>query len=403
MDDNQSNQEKDTIRGGCKHPLIPSWGGVGQFRYGASTMQGYRPNQEDALICETRDLEGLDNNHNHGHGLFCVLDGHGGREAAEFGSEELCHILCQTEQWKTYVQKVSPYLSSSFAGVATAGKKNKNHTAKKSSTPNSKTMKELTNLLKDAFIKSFVELDRELYLQRYYDDLPSSSERPTETAGSTAVAVLITPLVILCANIGDSRCVLACSNTTTPNSITAYPLSEDHKPDLPDEQQRILKSGGQVWQGRVNGELAVSRALGDFEYKQIQGLLLQDYDPFDANDVEQLLELARNQKVSAYPEIRIHERNDTTDRFVVLACDGVWDVMSNEDCIEFVLARFQKGETDLGDICDDLLDKCILQLGSQDNMTIIIILLEGGQKLISGKSTIRSGKGGGTAVSKKRR
>lgn len=46
-------------------------------------------------------------------------------------------------------------------------------------------------------------------------------------------------------------------------------LSKDHKPDLPEERRRIIKSGGDVMDGRVNGMLALSRAMGDFDYKTI--------------------------------------------------------------------------------------------------------------------------------------
>ena len=79
-------------------------------------------------------------------------------------------------------------------------------------------------------------------------------------AGCTATVVLITSTDIICANAGDSRTVLC-------KSGTAVELSQDHKPDDPSERSRIYKAGGFVEDGRVNGMLALSRALGDFEYK----------------------------------------------------------------------------------------------------------------------------------------
>ena len=60
---------------------------------------------------------------------------------------------------------------------------------------------------------------------------------------------------------------------------------------------------------RVNGSLAVSRALGDYEYKNVEG----------KGQCEQL--------VSPEPEISVEQRNEKTDEFMILACDGVWDVM----------------------------------------------------------------------------
>lgn len=69
---------------------------------------------------------------------------------------------------------------------------------------------------------------------------------------------------------------------------------------------------------RVNGELAMSRALGDFRYKENPDLDDQSY------------------AVICYPDITVHERNATKDEVMVLACDGVWDVLSNEETIYYM-------------------------------------------------------------------
>lgn len=79
-------------------------------------------------------------------------------------------------------------------------------------------------------------------------------------AGCTATVVLITPTEIYCANAGDSRSVMS-------KGGKAVELSKDHKPDDVAEKRRIQNAGGFVEEGRVNGTLALSRALGDFEYK----------------------------------------------------------------------------------------------------------------------------------------
>jgi serine/threonine protein phosphatase PrpC len=67
---------------------------------------------------------------------------------------------------------------------------------------------------------------------------------------------------IYVANAGDSRTVVC-------ERGNAVELSKDHKPDLPEERSRIMKAGGEVSEGRVNGMLALSRAIGDFDYKPI--------------------------------------------------------------------------------------------------------------------------------------
>lgn len=69
------------------------------------------------------------------------------------------------------------------------------------------------------------------------------------------------------ANAGDSRCVL-CRGTTTVS------LTQDHKPTDPEEESRILAAGGFVTDGRVNGCLNLSRAIGDMNYKQVRCAVL---------------------------------------------------------------------------------------------------------------------------------
>ncbi|GMI87167.1 ABA-HYPERSENSITIVE GERMINATION 3, ARABIDOPSIS THALIANA PROTEIN PHOSPHATASE 2CA [Hibiscus trionum] len=119
-----------------------------------------------------------------------------------------------------------------------------------------------------------------------------------DAVGSTAVVAIVTPDKIVVANCGDSRAVL-CRNGV------AQPLSDDHKPDRPDELLRIEEAGGRViyWDGpRVLGVLAMSRAIGDNYLK-----------PF----------------VIAEPEVTITERTGD-DECLVLGSDGLWDVVTNE-------------------------------------------------------------------------
>lgn len=79
-------------------------------------------------------------------------------------------------------------------------------------------------------------------------------------AGCTCCVAIITKTEIYVANAGDTRCVIAAKGT-------AKDLSIDHKPDLPAEKRRVQRGGGFVEEGRVNGIIAISRAIGDWEYK----------------------------------------------------------------------------------------------------------------------------------------
>lgn len=115
--------------------------------------------------------------------------------------------------------------------------------------------------------------------------------------------ILVTRTEIICANSGDSRTVLS-------KNSRAKEMSEDHKPETPLEMTRIMNSGGYVEDGRVNGALALSRALGDFEYKKNKQLSWKE------------------QAVTAFPDCRI-EPIDAQTQFVILACDGIWDVKTS--------------------------------------------------------------------------
>ena len=85
-----------------------------------------------------------------------------------------------------------------------------------------------------------------------------------DKSGSTAVCCLISPTHFYIANCGDSRAVLC------RNGVPAV-YTQDHKPSVPAEKKRIQEAGGSVMIHRVNGTLAVSRALGDFDYKSVEG------------------------------------------------------------------------------------------------------------------------------------
>jgi len=121
--------------------------------------------------------------------------------------------------------------------------------------------------------------------------------------GSTACVVLITTDKIYCANSGDSRGVM--KSDGKPKA-----LSEDHKPDNFNELSRIKKAHHIVEDSRVDGNLALSRAFGDFQYKDQKNMKAED------------------QAVTAKPDIFICEHNDKDD-FIMLACDGIWDCLSN--------------------------------------------------------------------------
>uniref|UniRef100_A0A0A9W275 protein-serine/threonine phosphatase n=1 Tax=Lygus hesperus TaxID=30085 RepID=A0A0A9W275_LYGHE len=172
-----------------------------------------------------------------------------------------------------------------------------------------------------------------------------------EMSGSTAVVVLIKDNMVYCGNAGDSRAIAYVKDKTVP-------LSVDHKPSVPEETRRINDAGGWVEANRVNGNLAVSRALGDYVFKM---------------DVKKPPE---EQSVTAFPEVK--KGSLTKDwKFIVLACDGIWDVMSSDEVGDFVQQRLTNSVRP-DTVCEELMMNCLASdvSGTQvgcDNMTVVIV------------------------------
>lgn len=201
-------------------------------------------------------------------------------------------------------------------------------------------LSEQLTMVKEAIKSGFLRIDQNMRVAAQ------------DASGCTAVCAFVSPTHIFIANCGDSRAVFY--SGTSLSFVT-----EDHKPFNPTERKRIIDAGGTATQ-RINGTLAVSRALGDFESKKdnLRG------------PCEQL--------VSPEPEVTIIERNPK-DEFLVLACDGIWDVMNNDDLCQFIRHKLII-EPDLENVCSSVLDLC-LNKGSRDNMSIIIVVFETAPKV----------------------
>ena len=207
---------------------------------------------------------------------------------------------------------------------STADDTNNNNNNNKPTTP-SKYTQDTEDRLKKAIRQGFLDLDDKLRHQPEFD-------RGEDKSGSTAIACLISPSHVYLINCGDSRAIMVSDNQVVLNTY-------DHKPINPIERERIQNAGGSVMIQRVNGSLAVSRALGDYEYKCVEG----------RGPCEQL--------VSPEPEVYVRERSDK-DEFVVLACDGIWDVITNDNLKEFIHSRLQV-TNDLVKLSNEILDMCL--------------------------------------------
>ena len=186
--------------------------------------------------------------------------------------------------------------------------------------------------VKEGIRKGFLDIDTHMHkLTRQHN---------WDRSGSTAAAVMISPRYIYFINCGDSRTLLC-----HKGQVVFY--TEDHKPFNPREKERIQNAGGSVTLQRVNGSLAVSRALGDFDFKEV------DWRP----QTEQL--------VSPEPEVYELERTPE-DEFLILACDGVWDAIGNEELCAFVRSRLQVCD-DLREICAQVIDLCLYKVRNQQH------------------------------------
>lgn len=220
------------------------------------------------------------------------------------------------------------------------------------------------------------------------DDFLKKARTMEVLDGSTCILALVYPkellpgsdeqnatvcrLLVAC--VGDSRAVL-CQACDLPgvgggHQLMAVPLSEDHKPNRPDEQRRIEAKGGivdfeGVWRVFMPGPakfggslisrwgLAVSRAFGD--------LLLKEAERYDCVGV------APGGLVCSQPEVRIVDLNPNVDRFLVLASDGVWDVITNEDAVAICAGQTSP------ELAAQMLLRRTYAANSDDNITALVM------------------------------
>lgn len=167
-----------------------------------------------------------------------------------------------------------------------------------------------------------------------YDEFAKNMrEEPGSNSGCTAVVALLSDDKLYVANAGDSRCIVC-------RDGQAIEMSIDHKPEDDPERNRIVTAGGKVTaDGRVNGGLNLSRAIGDHAYKQNKEL----------SDHEQM--------ITALPDVKSLTIDPKEDEFMVLACDGIWNFMSSQEVVDFVRPGIKEGKK-LSKICEEVSETC---------------------------------------------
>ena len=355
--------------------------------FGVSTMQGWRRSQEDAHL--VADVAGVAHT-----AIFGVFDGHGGREVSNFTTSRFAKVLQGVPAFsgslpralapafhridellndKANLEELKALKAKPAVGGG-AGTRSRESGGEiegsGGSTGDSDVggdggagagagsgqvrVEDAVDMLQKMMLFKRMKQQQQLMAQHGAGEAPAASggasvslaAPPTPQsgprictlppshveAGCTAVVACVRGDQLVVANAGDSRAVLC-------RSGIAVPLSEDHKPALPSESARIEAAGGWVTpQGRINGNLNLSRALGDLKYKQ------DKQAPPSA------------QIITAEPDVRVHTLT-ADDEFLVLACDGVWDIMSNQQAVDFVRDRIDS--VSLSAIAEQMFDHCI--------------------------------------------
>jgi serine/threonine protein phosphatase PrpC len=264
--------------------------GSSSYRCGAAEMQGYRINMEDAHSIQLK----LNDKHPN-LSYFAVFDGHSGQEASLFCSRLLHERIGELQN------------------------------------------PEDSNQLQLAVERADAEFMR---------------NQEVRTHGSTACFALVRyspeepQYSITIANVGDSRAILIGKDGKIKFSTI------DHKPDDENEAQRIRSAGGSVQFGRVDGELAMSRSIGDWNYKQSAHLE------------------SHQQKVIARPDIS--KLTAEPGQKLLICCDGLLERLTNEQLVEFTLNELKSHPTDPALVMSELLDHS-LKAGSKDNMSAMLI------------------------------
>ncbi|KAM3133145.1 hypothetical protein pb186bvf_014721 [Paramecium bursaria] len=240
--------------------------------YAASKMQGWCIKMEASYITMTDLINDVS--------VFGIFDGHGGKEVAQFVQQHFLLELLQNKNFQEFK-------------------------------------------FEEALKKSFLKMDELLNCQagQQVINLNKGLDYVPSYAGCAAIVSLIHKNTLYVANAGHSRAVLCRNNLP-------FEMSFDHRPENPEEKKRIQKAGGTIIEGRINGNINLSRALGCPEYKSNLKL----------GPTEQL--------IIAVPDIMMTELDFTKDKFILMGCDGIFQTLDNSSLLDYVNKNISQGKVD---------------------------------------------------------
>ncbi|WCJ44734.1 Protein phosphatase 2C family protein [Euphorbia peplus] len=260
------------------------------FRSGSCAEGGPKQYMEDEHVCIDDLIEHLGSTANFPSpgAFYGVFDGHGGTDAASFVRKNILKFIVEDCDFPIRVE----------------------------------------NAMRSAFVKA--------------DYAFADNSELDISSGTTALTALISGRSLIIANAGDCRAVLG-------RRGRAIEMSKDHKPNCTSERLRIEELGGVIYDGYLNGQLSVARALGDWHMKGPKGSACP---------------------LSAEPELQ--ETNLTEDdEFLILGCDGLWDVMSSQCAV--TIARKELMLHNDPERCSRELVSEALKRNTCDNVTVIVI------------------------------
>jgi serine/threonine protein phosphatase PrpC len=319
---------------------------VNKFDFGISEAIGARPTMEDRTLV----IQSMMNDPTNGHyknepkehieelamtSFLAVFDGHGGDECSDYLVSTLPHYIRQAMLAEKDALRVAVEQS------------------RLSQRPD-QTEDAASELLRKILKTSFLRTDKEFIT-------PKNSPQ----SGSTAATCLLFGRRLFAANVGDSRVVLC------RGGGQCVELTSDHKPSRPDEAARVRAAGGFILHKRVMGELAITRAFGDKSFKMgIKAMLEDDVEELGNNEAKDL----SAPLVSAEPEIASMVLSHS-DEFLLLACDGLFDVFRSQDAIALARQELIAHRGEPAEVARILSDQAIRVRRSRDNVSILIVIL----------------------------
>eukprot|EP00882_Tetradesmus_deserticola_P000651 GHRQ01000710.1.p1 GENE.GHRQ01000710.1~~GHRQ01000710.1.p1 ORF type:complete len:379 (+),score=140.48 GHRQ01000710.1:319-1455(+) len=325
---------------------VRTWaGGNGQFWWGLASAQGRRPNMEDAHLVDLH----IDDQ---GTALFGVFDGHAGKEVASYCAQHMRQALLASPSYAA--GKMEEGLAEAFLAVE-------------------QQMKQLSArhelyCLREGISPEELRSNPDLLSKAdSYGQVDAQGSYLGPKAGAAVSVAAVRGDRVSVAHVGDSRCVLG-------DNGHAVAMTRDHKASEPDESKRVVRAGLSVVRNRVttnNSSLAMTRSLGDTKYKQGNlPMHKQAVTPVPETSTVPVDMLGG--AAAGTPAV---EQLGVAD-FLLLACDGLWDCMTNQQAVTYLSVALEKGLTPHDAVLalvEEVLDPHSRTPASADNVTALLV------------------------------